>query len=67
MEVLERTVGIKSPCAMEVLQAYLHFEALTSHPCQSAVMMDLYQKEVFNMAGEYFLVTLWVLGIKYLK
>ncbi|XP_074496307.1 uncharacterized protein LOC141770552 isoform X2 [Sebastes fasciatus] len=51
VEVLERTVGIKSPCAMEVLQAYLHFEALTSHPCQSAVMMDLYQKEVFNMAG----------------
>lgn len=52
MEVL-RTVGVKSPCGMEVLQAYIHFEALTSHDCPSEVMMDLYQKGIFNMAGEY--------------
>ncbi|XP_078023052.1 uncharacterized protein LOC117260069 isoform X2 [Epinephelus lanceolatus] len=51
VEVLERTEGVKSPCAIEVLQAYLHFEALTSHNCLSVVMMDLYQKGVFNMAG----------------
>ncbi|XP_078102004.1 uncharacterized protein LOC144515229 isoform X2 [Sander vitreus] len=51
MDVLERTVGVKSPCGVEVLQAYLHFEALTSHDCQSGVMMDLYRKGVFNMAG----------------
>ncbi|XP_042342939.1 uncharacterized protein LOC121943484 [Plectropomus leopardus] len=51
VEVLERTVGVKSPLAMEVLQGYLHFEALTNHDCLSVVMMDLYQKGVFNMAG----------------
>ncbi|XP_060903078.1 uncharacterized protein LOC132980771 [Labrus mixtus] len=51
VEVLERTVGVKSSCGLEVLQAYLHFEALTSHTCQSEVMMDLYRKGVFNMAG----------------
>ncbi|XP_059186901.1 uncharacterized protein LOC131969739 isoform X2 [Centropristis striata] len=51
VEVLERTVGVKSPQSMEVLQAYVHFEALTSHDCQSGVMMDLYQKGLFNMAG----------------
>ncbi|XP_045930909.1 uncharacterized protein LOC123986603 isoform X1 [Micropterus dolomieu] len=50
VEVL-RTVGVKSPCGMEVLQAYIHFEALTSHDCPSEVMMDLYQKGIFNMAG----------------
>ncbi|XP_044058674.1 uncharacterized protein LOC122879066 [Siniperca chuatsi] len=51
VEVLKRTVGVKSPSGMEVLQAYLHFEALTSHDCLSVVMLDLYQKGVFNMAG----------------
>lgn len=60
VEVLERTIGDKAPCGMEVLQAYLHFEALTSHDCLSLVMMDLYQKGIFSMAGEYFLVSLWV-------
>lgn len=53
MEVLERTVGVKSPFGMEVVQAYLHFEALTSHDCLPAVMMNLYQKGFFTMAGEY--------------
>lgn len=40
-----------SSCGMEVLQAYLHFEALRSHECPSLLMIDLYQKGVFNMAG----------------
>nr|XP_046245767.1 uncharacterized protein LOC124059629 isoform X2 [Scatophagus argus]XP_046245768.1 uncharacterized protein LOC124059629 isoform X2 [Scatophagus argus]XP_046245769.1 uncharacterized protein LOC124059629 isoform X2 [Scatophagus argus] len=51
VEVLERTVGDRSPCGMEVLQAYLHFEALTNHDRPSVIMMDLYQKGIFNMAG----------------
>uniref|UniRef100_A0A8C4DY82 C2H2-type domain-containing protein n=1 Tax=Dicentrarchus labrax TaxID=13489 RepID=A0A8C4DY82_DICLA len=51
VEVLEQTTGGKSPSGIEVLQAYLHFEALTSHNCPSGVMMDLYRKGVFNMAG----------------
>lgn len=55
VEVLERTVGANSLRAMEVLQAYIHFEALTSHDNQSEVMMELHQKGIFNMAGEHFL------------
>ncbi|XP_070826810.1 uncharacterized protein [Chaetodon trifascialis] len=51
VEVLERTIGDKAPCGMEVLQAYLHFEALTRHESLSLVMMDLYEKGIFNMAG----------------
>ncbi|XP_028429117.1 uncharacterized protein LOC114552482 isoform X2 [Perca flavescens] len=51
VDVLERTVGVKSPCGIEVLQAYLHFEALTSYDYQPGVMMDLYRKGVFNMAA----------------
>ncbi|TNN01119.1 hypothetical protein fugu_010501 [Takifugu bimaculatus] len=49
--VLKQTVGDMSSCGMEVLQAYLHFEALRSHECPSLLMIDLYQKGIFNMAG----------------
>lgn len=49
--VLKQTVGDMSSCGMEVLQAYLHFEALQSHECPSLFMIDLYQKGIFNMAG----------------
>ncbi|XP_041654455.1 uncharacterized protein LOC121517021 [Cheilinus undulatus] len=51
MEVLQQTASANTLCDMEVLQAYLHFEALTSHTCQSEVMMELHQKGVFSMAG----------------
>ncbi|XP_053176913.1 uncharacterized protein LOC128360498 [Scomber japonicus] len=51
VEVLEQAVGVKSPCGNDVLQAYLHFEALTSHGCPSSVMIDLHQKGVFSIAG----------------
>lgn len=50
-EMLEQTLAIKSPCDMEVLQAYLHFEALTSHDSPSLFIMDLYRKGIFGMAG----------------
>ncbi|KAM7398953.1 hypothetical protein PAMP_018254 [Pampus punctatissimus] len=46
VEKLERT-GVGA----DVLQAYLHFEALTSHDCQPSVMMDLYQKGIFSIEG----------------
>ncbi|XP_067451432.1 uncharacterized protein [Thunnus thynnus] len=51
VQVLERAVGVKSPYSVDVLQAYLHFEALTSHSCPSSVMLDLYQKGVFSIDG----------------
>lgn len=44
-----------SSCGMEVLQAYLHFEALRSDQCPLLVI-DLYQKGVFNMAGVHICV-----------
>lgn len=49
--VLEQTIGHMSSCGMEVLQAYLHFEALQSHECPSLLIIDLYQKGILNMAG----------------
>lgn len=49
--VLEQTMGDMSSCSMEVLQAYLHFEALRSHECPSLLITDLYQKGILNMAG----------------
>lgn len=49
--VLEQTIGDMSSCGMEVLQAYLHFEALQSHECPSLLITDLYQKGILNMAG----------------
>lgn len=49
--VLEQTIGDMSSCGMEVLQAYLHFEALQSHECPSLLITDLSQKGIFNMAG----------------
>lgn len=52
--VLKQTVGDMSSSGMEVLQAYLHFEALRSHECPSLLMIDLYQKGIFNMAGVHF-------------
>lgn len=51
--VLEQTIGDMSSCGMEVLQAYLHFEALQSHECPSLLITDLYQKGILNMAGVY--------------
>lgn len=51
-KALELTVGDNRVSTMEVLQAYLHFEALTNHGCPSLVMMDLYKKGIFEMAGE---------------
>lgn len=49
--LLEQTLGDMSSCIMEVLQAYLHFEALQSHECPSLLITDLYQKGILNMAG----------------
>lgn len=51
--MLEQTIGDMSSCGMEVLQAYLHFEALQSLECPSLLITDLYQKGILNMAGVY--------------
>ena len=62
IEIIETTEKVSFPNKERVLQAYLHFEALTDHEytysCVSCgnnpavVVMDLHKKGVFNMPGE---------------
>lgn len=63
--VLNETIGDMSSCGMEVLQAYLHFEALRSQECPSLLMIDLYQKGIFNMAGVHCYINHFCLQHKY--
>ena len=63
IEIIETTEKVSFPNKERVLQAYLHFEALTNHEytysCVSCgyspavVVMDLHKKGVFNMPGEF--------------
>lgn len=65
--VLEQTIGDMSSCGMEVLQAYLHFEALQSHECPSLLITDLYQKGILNMAGVHLCVRADMFTVLYLQ
>lgn len=65
--VLEQTIGDMSSCGMEVLQAYLHFEALQSHECPSLLITDLYQKGILNMAGVHLCVRGDMFTVLYLQ
>ena len=62
LDTFEATEKISFPNKDRVLQAYLHFEALTDHEYMyaciscgynpSVIVMDLHKKGVFNMPGE---------------
>lgn len=65
--VLEQTISDMFSCSMEVLQAYLHFEALQSHECPSLLITDLYQKGILNMAGVHFCMRGDVFTVLYLQ
>lgn len=63
IEIIETTEKVSFPNKERVLQAYLHFEALTNHDytysCVSCgyspavVVMDLHKKGVFSMPCEF--------------
>lgn len=62
IQIIEATEGVSFPQEERVLQAYLHFEALTNHDytysCVSCgyspavVVMDVHKNGVFDVPGE---------------
>lgn len=63
MQIIEATEGESLPKGNLIMQAYLHFEALSDldyiYSCvscgysPSTVIMDLHKKEVFSIPGKY--------------